>query len=79
MNMDKTRFLTLVGLMSFKNYAYMLNKKGFNRLIFLNWRYDKVVNCTTEEFPKYSEHLAFTSLDMADSQNGPAVQVSVLK
>jgi hypothetical protein len=65
--------------MSFKNYAYMLNKKGFNRLIFLNWRYDKVVNCTTEEFPKYSEHLAFTSLDMADSQNGPAVQVSVLK
>ena len=79
MNMDKSRFLTLVGLMSFKNYAYMLNKKGFNRLIFLNWRYDKVVNCTTEEFPKFSEHLAFTSLDMADSQNGPAVQVSVLK
>ena len=79
MNMDKPRFLTLVGLMSFKNYAYMLNKKGFNRLIFLNWRYDKVVNCTTEEFPKFSEHLAFTSLDMADSQNGPAVQVSVLK
>jgi len=79
MDMDKQRFLTLVGLMSFKNYAYMLNKKGFNRLIFLNWRYDKVVNCTTEEFPKFSEHLAFTSLDMADSQNGPAVQVSVLK
>ena len=79
MNMDKARFLTLVGLMSFKNYAYMLNKKGFNRLIFLNWRHDKVVNCTTEEFPKFSEHLAFTSLDMADSQNGPAVQVSVLK
>ena len=79
MNMDKAKFLTLVGRMSFKNYAYMLNKKGFNRLVFLNWRHDKVVNCTTEEFSEYSDHLAFTSLDMADSQNGPAVQVSVKK
>jgi hypothetical protein len=79
MSMDKPKFLTLVGRMSFKNYAYMLNKKGFNRLVFLNWRHDKVVNCTTEEFSEYSDHLAFTSLDMADSQNGPAVQVSVKK
>jgi hypothetical protein len=47
--------------------------------VFLNWRHDKVVNCTTEEFSEYSDHLAFTSLDMADSQNGPAVQVSVKK
>ena len=77
MSLDKTRFLTLIGRISFKNYAYKLNEKGFNRLIFLNWLKDKVVNCTTEEFPEYSEHLAFTSLDMADSQNGPAVQVSV--
>jgi hypothetical protein len=79
MNMDKAKFLTLVGRMSFKNYASKLNAKGFNRLVFLNWRHDKVVNCTTEEFSEYSDHLAFTSLDMADSQNGPAVQVSVKK
>ena len=77
MTMDKERFLTLVGRMSFKNYAYMLNKKGFNRMLFLNWIKDKVVSCTTDEFPKYSDHLRFTSLDMADSQNGPAVQVSI--
>ena len=79
MNMDKPTFLMLVGRMSFKNYASKLNAKGFNRLVFLNWIHDKVVNCTTEEFSEYSDHLAFTSLDMADSQNGPAVQVSVKK
>ena len=77
MTMDKERFLTLVGRMSFKNYAYMLNKKGFNRMLFLNWIKDKAVSCTTDEFPKFSDHLRFTSLDMADSQNGPAVQVSI--
>ena len=77
MSMDKPRFLTLVGGMSFKNYAYMLNKKGFNRMLFLNWIKNKVVSCTTDEFSKFSDHLRFTSLDMADSQNGPAVQVSI--
>ena len=35
MNMDKAKFLTLVGRMSFKNYASKLNAKGFNRLVFL--------------------------------------------
>lgn len=65
-------------IIAYSSYANILKTKGFSMFLLLKLQGEKSVAFDLNDYQDYLEYFKLGSLDFNDTQNGPAVQISML-
>lgn len=76
--MDKASISLLAMKIAYSSYANILKAKGFSMFLFLKLGGEKSLAFDVDDYEGALEYFKLGSLDFADSQNGPAVQASMI-
>jgi len=76
--MDKASISQLAMKIAYSSYANILKGKGFSMFLFLKLKGEKSLAFDVDDYESVLEYFKLGSLDFADTQNGPAVQASMV-
>jgi len=76
--MDKASISLLAMKIAYSSYANILKGKGFSMFLFLKLKGEKSLAFDVDDYEGFLEYFRLGSLDFADTQNGPAVQASMV-
>lgn len=65
-------------IIAYSSYANILKDKGFSMFLLLKLQGEKSVAFDLNDYQDYLDYFKLGSLDFNDTQNGPAVQISML-
>ena len=63
---------------AYSSYANILKGKGFSMFLFLKLKGEKSLAFDVDDYENFLEYFKIGALDFADTQNGPAVQASMV-
>ncbi len=75
---DKVSISKLAMEVAYSSYANILKKKKFSMFLLLKLQGEKSVAFDLDDWRDYMDYIKLGSLDFNDTQNGPAVQISML-